>query len=137
MRSHLPLNPAQIVNLALKPYIALDWIERCRLCEESALVVLQYLFLAEAFCVMGHMPYGKALVSEAQRRLAECFEVATETGEGRLDDETYLVVKDGLAVYFAQLHVIAAADVPAAAAMIKAWRESYNTRTAGKQLTPA
>jgi len=125
MRSQLPLSPSQILNLSLKPYVALDWMVRCGACEDAALLVLQYAFLSEALCSAGHLPYAREIVVGAQAQLAEFYAHATKTGQWQLDDDTYAALQSALSVYFAQVHIVSATDLQRARLVIEAWKKDY------------
>ncbi|MFL9912449.1 hypothetical protein [Paraburkholderia sp. RL17-337-BIB-A] len=125
IRSRLPLSPSQILNLSLKPYVALDWMVRCSVCEDSALLVLQYVFLSEALCCAGHLAYAQEIVVRAQTRLAELYANATKSGQWQLDDDTYAALQSALSVYIAQLHIVSRADLQRAGLVIEEWKKNH------------
>jgi len=125
IRSRLPLSPIQILNLSLKPYVALDWMVQCGVCENSALLVLQYVFLSEALCHAGHLAYAQEIVVRAQTRLAEFYANGTKSGQWQLDDDTYAALQSALSVYIAQLHMVSGADLQRAGLVIEEWKKNY------------
>ncbi|MFM0131644.1 hypothetical protein [Paraburkholderia sediminicola] len=133
IRSRLPLSPSQILNLSLKPYVALDWMVRCSVCEDSALLVLQYVFLSEALCHAGHLAYAQEIVVRAQTRLAEFYANATKSGQWKLDDDTYAALQSALSVYIAQLHFVSGADLQRAGLVIEEWKKNYRKAIAQAQ----
>ncbi|TCG04903.1 hypothetical protein BZM27_37585 [Paraburkholderia steynii] len=130
MRSHEPLPPAQIVNMAVKPYVLLDWVVRCGACEDALIQLLRYAFLSEALCVSGHLPYAAEIVTSAQRRLAQFYAHASETGQWQLDDETYVALQGALSAYVAQLHIVSTEGLQRAGILFEEWKQNHGKGTA-------
>jgi hypothetical protein len=107
----LPLQPAKVVNLALKPYIALDCFARRKGNNFLYGTLVQYAVVIELLCQKGYLPERVQIVEEAQKQLISVSGRGTQSGEWRVEPVEYDALCDLLTTYSEQLELVNPKDL--------------------------
>jgi hypothetical protein len=107
----LPLQPGKAVNLALKPYIALDCFARKKGNNFLYGTLVQYAVVVELLCHKGYLPERVPVVEEAQKQLISVSGRGTQSGDWLVEPAEHEALCNLLATYSEQLELVNPKDL--------------------------
>ena len=107
----LTLQPGQVVNMALKPYIALDCFVRKQGNNFLYGTLVQYAIIIELLCQKGYLPEKATAVEEVHQHLFQVFGRGNSTGEWFFEPAEYRALAKMLSIYSGQLELVNPKDL--------------------------
>jgi hypothetical protein len=107
----LPLEPNKAMNMALKPYIALDCFARKAGNNFLYGTLVQYAVVTELLCQNGYLQEEVDVVVEAQKQLVSVHARGNTSKVWDVRPEEYRALCDMLALYSAQLELVNPKDL--------------------------
>ena len=107
----VPLQPHQIVNLALKPYLALDCFARSQGSKFLYGTLVQYALVAQYLCNKGYLRELVAVTEKASEELVPVAGRCTRSGVWSLLPSEHKAMSDALATFYSQLGMVGSDDL--------------------------
>lgn len=114
MSRRVAIPPARAVDMALKPYIALDRLVARVGGRDEFDALTQYSIFVEALCSMGLLAEDVAYARDAQGALLQCAKRQRRSGQWALEEEAYDEIKRCLDLFWRQLQAVSAPQLVAA-----------------------
>lgn len=114
----VPLQPPQVVNLALKPYLALDCFSRNQGSNFLYGTLVQYALVAQYLCNKGYLRENLALTEKASEELVPVAARCIRNGVWALLPSEHKSICDVLATFHGQLTKAGLDDVMEAHMMV-------------------
>jgi len=114
MSRRVAIPPARAVDMALKPYIALDRLVAGLAGEDEFDSLTQYTIFVEALCAQGLFADEVAQARDAQGALLRCATQQRRSGQWALDADAHGEMRLCLDLFWRQLQLVSAPQLVAA-----------------------
>lgn len=133
----VPLQPHQVVNLALKPYLALDCFSRNQGSNFLYGTLVQYALVSQYLCNKGHLRENLALTEKASEELVPVAARCIRNGVWALLPSEHKSMCDVLATFHSQLATAGLEDVMEAHMMVMERLKTLFSKDESPQATRA